>query len=570
MTTESHRLPLAYLAVALAAGLAMASLGTSLVDPSAAAETLYLAAWATFVLLAIAGLGTEIEVGIAAVLSTLIVWAVPAGPTRGAALGLVLVLSLFLSLARRLAGDHDRLSWQTAIAATLGIQALCRADRFLSLEFDLRTLVGLILLPLVAATALVLLQRYYPARSVVLAGMVAALLVPGLSVVATLAIGALAIGTLWREHAEPAWLVMILAIGTVVAAFFWQPPLAGLIAATILAMRLPEGLKTYLGLMALAAILCLLYPPVRNWSEVLNLAALGPLLMPALLVPVGRRRSYAICGAILGLLALRTVAGPAALAAPLAIAALSLRFRGTVARVQSVWTASLLLGSTLLAAYPWLRADPLMDTLALVGVGVGWWMAVAIVGVTWALTLISAPFERAEGERSMAPWVVGAAVLFLALWIRIPSNGSQPFEGRIQVVDSLNAELAIDLADEPEVTEVVVDSYLENSAGLPVGVTVATVELVDSAGGIHEWPIRAGLESGEWAARRADVASLEGFSAPNPWISWVTPGGDLFAQRYRAVWSLPIAIDVRRLTIRRQAELDDGVSMAIFHLELRR
>ena len=83
MKTESTRLPLAYLAVALAAGLAMASLGASLVDPSAAEETLYLAVWATFVLLAIAGLGTELEVGIAAVLSTLIVWAVPAGPTRG-------------------------------------------------------------------------------------------------------------------------------------------------------------------------------------------------------------------------------------------------------------------------------------------------------------------------------------------------------------------------------------------------------------------------------------------------------------------------------------------------------
>ena len=73
MTTAPKSLSLANLAIALAAGFAMASYGSSLVDSAAAAETLYLAVWATVVLLAVGGLGSDFEVGIAAVLSTLVV-----------------------------------------------------------------------------------------------------------------------------------------------------------------------------------------------------------------------------------------------------------------------------------------------------------------------------------------------------------------------------------------------------------------------------------------------------------------------------------------------------------------
>ena len=215
MTSAEHRLPLANFAIALAAGLAMVSYGANLVDVSAAAETLYLGVWATVILVAIAGLASDLEVGVAAVLSTLIIWAVPSGPARGAALGLVLVLALFLTLARRLARDSEHLSWQTAVAGAVGFQALCRADRFLQIDqLDPRTLVSIVILPVIAAVALIFLQRNHPARSVVLAAMVAVLLVPGFSVAVTLALVALALGTLWRDHAEPAWLVLSLSVAT--------------------------------------------------------------------------------------------------------------------------------------------------------------------------------------------------------------------------------------------------------------------------------------------------------------------------------------------------------------------
>jgi hypothetical protein len=547
----------------------MVSYGANLVDLSAATETLYLAVWATVILVAIAGLASDFEVGIAAVLSTLIIWAVPSGPARGAALGLILVLALFLTLARRLAREHEHLSWQTAVAGAVGFQALCRADRFLQIEADPRTLVSIVLLPVIAAVALVFLQRNHPARSVVLAAMVAVLLVPGFSVAATLAIVALALGTLWRDHAEPVWLVMGLSMATIVAAFVWQPSLAGLIAATLIALRAPRGFKTYLGLIGLTAVLCLIYPPVRSWSEVWSLASLGPLLLPALLIPAGRRRSYAVCGAILGVLALRTVAGPDALAAPLAIAVLSLRFRGSAARVQSVWTAALLLGSTLLATYPWLRHHALEDTLGLIGIQIGWIAALGIVAIIWLLILACAPFEALKTERGLAPWIAGGTVLALALWIALPPSGDLPLESRIRVLNSQSSDLSVDLPNRPRIRRVVLDSYLENSAALPAGTTVATVELVDSDGERHQWPIRVGTESGEWAARRADVMALAGFEAPEPWISWVTPDGNLFAQRYRAIWTLPKKIEAKQLTIRRSTDLADEVSMAIYHLELR-
>ncbi len=78
------------------------------------------------------------------------------------------------------------------------------------------------------------------------------------------------------------------------------------------------------------------------------------------------------------------------------------------------------------------------------------------------------------------------------------------------------------------------------------------------------------METGEWAARRADVAGLPGFQAPNPWLSWVTAGRDVFAQRYRAAWQLDRTIEAGDLEVERVDGLPPDVVLAIFHLELRR
>ena len=569
MTSTESRPPLANFAIALAAGLAMFTYAAGLVDPSAAAESHFLAVWATVTLLAIAGLATDLELGITAVLVTLVVWVVPVGPPRGAAVGLLLTMGMIAALARRLDRERDDLTWQTAVAGALGLQALCRADRLLQVELEPRIFVSMVVLPVAAAAALMVLKRHHHSRSVFLAAIAAIVLVPGFSVTVTLSLVAVALGTLWRDRVEPKWLVMTCSLATVVAGYFWQPPLAGLLAVTIICVRAAGGIKTYGGVALLAAVLILVHPPANNWSDVIRLAALGPLLLPALLVPTGKRHSYLICGGLLAVLALRTVSGADALAAPLAVAALALRSKGSAARVQHVWSIALLSGSVLLATYPWLRHHPLEDTLGLLGMSVGWLAALAVVATTWILTLLCALFEGAEPQRGVAPWIAGAAVLGLALLIALPTPGLLALENDVRVLTAEEPLVDIDLAQPTPLHTLVLDSYLENSAALPVGTEVAIIEITGSEGPPQTWKLRAGLESGEWAARRSDVVALPDFKAPAPWLSWVSPDGQLFAQRYRAVWQLTQPTEAVRIDIKRNSDLPIEVSLALFHLELR-
>jgi len=127
----------------------------------------------------------------------------------------------------------------------------------------------------------------------------------------------------------------------------------------------------------------------------------------------------------------------------------------------------------------------------------------------------------------------------------------------------------LDLAQLVTVHTLVLDSYLENSAALAVGTEVAEIVITNPEGQPQSWMLRAGLESGEWAARRPDVAGVPGFKAPDPWLSWVTPDGQLFAQRYRAHWQLTEPTKTTRVEIRRNSDLPVEVSLALFHLELR-
>jgi hypothetical protein len=115
----------------------------------------------------------------------------------------------------------------------------------------------------------------------------------------------------------------------------------------------------------------------------------------------------------------------------------------------------------------------------------------------------------------------------------------------------------------------VIYSYLDNSAQLPAGTPVAELELVAPNGSISTWSLRVGVETGEWAARRPDVAALPGFRAPPTRLAWLASDGRLFAQRYRALWSLETPIEARHLRILRSRDLPPESSLAVFHLELR-
>ena len=571
MNTEP-RPSLANFAVALAAGIAMVAYAGGLVDPAAAAETHYLAVWATLVLIALAGLALPpaYDLVAAAVLTTLVVWVVPHGPVRGAAVGLLLTLGLVAIALRHLDKTGPRFSSTWTVAAALGLQILCRADRLLVLAPEPSILIGVVALPVGAAIAVIVIQRQRGIFPALLAASTAALLVPGWSVMVTLSVLVVALGLLWRDRDIPRWMAVAAAVILLLAANFWHPTLAWLLLLALLAAATRSSWKT--GFVALAAVTLLLVflPPARDWSEVLRLLSLGPLLLPALLLPVAHRRIKAVQGLLLAVLALRVVAGPGALAAPLVLVALSVRSESVAARLQMVWSGALLVSAVLLAAYPWLRSEPLEDALGLFGIRVGWPPAIAVVAVVWALSLLCAALAERSGRFQCRPVAVGAIVLALAAWISLPSTAIRPLADQTRVLSDAEPELAVDLEAPAPTNSVVIDTYMDNSSLLATGTPVGRLTLVDAEGERQSWLLRLGHDTGEWAARRDDVANLPGFESPPHWVTWVTPSRDVFGQRYRANWSLKESAEIVRVELARAEDLPTATSMAVFHLELRR
>ena len=97
--------------------------------------------------------------------------------------------------------------------------------------------------------------------------------------------------------------------------------------------------------------------------------------------------------------------------------------------------------------------------------------------------------------------------LAVAAFLQLPAASSYSSSGTPIVLSSEQHELVRDLDLEAHVGSLVIDSYLQNSASLTTGTPVVEVTLETVNGGHHRWLIRVGIESGEWAARRDDVAS---------------------------------------------------------------
>ena len=570
---NAHTRPsLANLAVALAAGLAMLTYAGALTDPTAGAETQYLAIWSTAVLIALAGLALPpaLDLAGAAALVTLVVWAVPFGPVRGATVGVLLTVALATVTLRYLEKTGGNLTWGWAIPTAMALQYLCRAERFLGVELDSPTLISLVMLPLTVSAVFMALQRREGTLPALLAAATVALLVPGWSVSVTLSLLALLVGVLFRDRLTPRWVAVVLAILVVLAADSWHPSLGWLLLLVILAKAVPAGWLSGLGAIVATTLLCIFLPAVREWSEVVQLMALGPILLPALVLPSDTRRANSIQAFVLAILALRTVGGPAPLAAPLALGALSLRSKAVAAHLQLFWSGILLALVAILGGYPWLRSPALEDALARFGVQISWPHAIAVAAVLWALSLLCAAMTERNRRLECRPVLAGGLVLVVLAWLALPPSAERPFGDRIQVLNSAHSEIKMDLDTAWPTSTVVIDSYLDNSPYLPTGTPVGRLTLIAANGEQRSWLLRAGLETSEWAARRPDVASLSGFTAPSHWLALVPAGGEFFAQRYRAQWELDTTSDIVGLELERLDGLPSEVSLAVFHLELRR
>jgi hypothetical protein len=562
------------------------------VDPAGGAESAYLAVIAASVLLAVGFLAPwpAVELGLGATLAAAAVWALPPGPTRGAAVVLVLVTTVAVAAGRALLhGESDPQGIETffkpplsrrtggeagregvggvraggvLIPLALALQFLLRGDLLFEPAFSFRTLVALIGLPIAGAVAVSLLSRRHGAVALI-AGATAVALAPGFNVAATLSLLALAAGdSLRREDlGRPA---KLLALFVLLAPIAWEPG-PGLAAAVCGLGLWRPGIALALAVPVAAG---LGWVSGISWEGMASQLVWLPLLIPAAVAPE-RDRLPRVLTAALAAATVPQIPDLSVLAAPLGLAALSIRRDCAVAIPQGVWGGALLGGTALLASYPWLREEPLAGVLSLLGLPAGPALALAVVAVFLALAGAGVWMGRGWGEplRSLRLAGLAAACLALALLLGVPAPGRQLLAPEVPVV--LDAGHPVWEAGIPgqAVRAVVVESNLANGAALPLGTPVATVRLRDPAGRSVGWTLRAGEHTGEWAARRPDVARL-GARTPNAWVSWVA--GDFLAQRYRSRWRLEKPDRFVQLRVERAAGAPPDLALALYQLEVRR
>jgi hypothetical protein len=234
-----------------------------------------------------------------------------------------------------------------------------------------------------------------------------------------------------------------------------------------------------------------------------------------------------------------------------------------------VWTGALAGSTALLAGYPWMREEPLATAFVLLGLPPGPALAVWVVGLFLLLAALGVWMGRGWSEpvRSLRLAGVTAAVLALALIVGLPHAGTPLLPPAVPVVLDAGHPAWESRVPGPEVGSVVVESSLSNGAGLAPGTPVAIVRLRDATGRNLDWTLRAGEATGEWAARRPDVAQA-GAAAPRPWISWIA--GDFFAQRYRTRWTLDRPERAAALRLERAPDVPPDLEVAVYQVEIRR
>jgi hypothetical protein len=569
----------------LAALAAMASFAAREADPAGAAESAYLAVLAVAALLPAGFLAPwpAWEVGIGSALATAVVWALPPGPGRGAAMMALLVAVLAVAAGRALFSSSSAVlspspcegggrgrergpggEGSILIPLALGAQVLLRGDLLFAPPPLFRLTVALIVLPAVAGLALAVLARRHGMALALIAGGTAAVLAPGFNVASTVGLVALAAGSLlgW-EGAGPvvkgaAWIALLAPIA-------WAPAPGAVAAVCGLALWRPR-IALGLGVVVAAGVAWYFHEPIPG---IARQAVWLFLLVPAAILP-GRERIATLLVAALLAGVVPPIPGAATLAAPLALAALALRRDAAFFIPQGIWTGAMVGGTALLAGYPWLRGEPMPTYLSLFGLAPGPLLAAVLLCVVLALAGLGVWMGRGWGEPLRSARLAGlaAACLVLGLLAGLPDSGTALLAPELPVVlDAGHPFWEAPVSGKRPVGSVVVESSLSNGAGLAPGTPVAIVHLRSSGRLKADWVLRAGEGTGEWAAKRPDVARA-GVKAPGPWVSWVA--GGFMGQRYRSRWTLERPEIASSLRIERAPGVPPDLAVAVYQMEIRR
>jgi hypothetical protein len=252
---------------------------------------------------------------------------------------------------------------------------------------------------------------------------------------------------------------------------------------------------------------------------------------------------------------------PAGIAAGAALLARSLP-AAAAERLQLPWSGALLAAAALLAGYPWLRPVPVVAGLEALGLAGGWGAAAAALLATGAaaaaLALPGWPRRAAGAALALAAVAVVVAAL--------PPRGRDLLRGR-------PAELTAAVprwrhAVPGSLRLVRLETLLADGAALAPGTPVAAVTVESAGRRVGGFVLRAGRETGEWAAGRPDLRGTapEG-DAP---IAWLPPPGEWFAHAYRASWRPPAPLAADVLRIERDPRLPAGVVLALRRVEVAR
>ena len=416
-STSADRPTIAALAVAVAGPIGLFLFAA--LEPNAAsrADTIFLATLSGAVLIPIAALLRRVPLVLGCTVLTVctVVWVVHPGPTRGAVVSFLLVGAVALGAAEEFGKRCSGMHYGGAVALGLAIQFLLNVPDLLTPSLDGIELAKLIVLAVTGALTTAFLTQRWKSFVPLIGVAVVLALGPGWTLPVTLGLLAVAAGELLADATGNRRFGGAVLGGVVVAAGFHEPRLGLLLLLGGLISVAERRLWLLVAILVVASAGALAVPGGGSWSDTLSRMAWLPLLLPTAFQLGLRRPRRLLLSLVLALAGLHLLPLREALVVPLLLLAGVVPDRLEVRRLQVVWSGALLVGTLLLAAYPWLRESPLASSLDRLGLSPNWSSAVTMIGLVMVVAALSGWARRRGHCRERDTCFAGLLLLVAAL-----------------------------------------------------------------------------------------------------------------------------------------------------------